>query len=242
MSSVLNTKPALEADLPVDMLLEIAYWCDYPELCNLMLALNNDKLIKNNELFWNKYFQRITSEDKNNEKLYRSRYDDVWKDHQQIFTNIEICKIIEMLKIIHDGKKTEHNFIKFHRKNGGVIFQIEKLIYKMRISDKEITVLLPNKNNNSSSVIKFAKDIYVCSSIGKLRTIIHYPKYGIFSMIFSYSFCDYNLTTTLSIDHANGVHLLGANSEKNIMKSYSDICVRFYGSNGVVIGGINFIR
>ncbi len=61
MSSVLNTKPALEADLPVDMLLEIAYWCDYPELCNLMLALNNDKLIKNNELFWNKYFQRITS-------------------------------------------------------------------------------------------------------------------------------------------------------------------------------------
>ncbi len=202
--SVLTTKPALKADLPVDMLLEIAYWCDCNDLHNLVIALNDDRWIENNEIFWKRYFQKIITEDKKYEKFCTETYK-LWKDNQT-FTNIKICKLIEMLKIILGGKKTESNVTNFRPTHKEVMFQIGRQNHRLLFRSKLTSALvLDEPPNNVGYVNTIELD---AASVGELRTIIHYSKHGVFSMKFERSARDIRIISIILIDYINGVRFL----------------------------------
>ncbi len=208
-SSVLTTKLTFEADLPADMLLEIAYWCDYPELYNLIIALNDDRWMENNELFWSKYFQKIITKDTNLND-FRIYLNKSWHN----FSNLEKIKYIYLFDFVANCDKEEtFEDTLFYEKNlssGSRLFKNDK-IKLFLINNKSVQISFLNTSNIFNFIVFsdiFDVGVSNFDDINSLP-ITYYHKLGIFSITFTIKENPYNQRCIkIFVDYLNKTKLL----------------------------------
>lgn len=196
--------PRFDADLPPDMLLEIAKWCDYPELRKLAIALKDTKWMEGNELFWKNYFQKMISNDVLSQNFHAGLL-------QSKLSNLEICKYMSIWRI-HNKNFTEDECTVYplDRENEHSCNFYDYENYFVRLTSGEngamnIFFLKKFKRNGSVSfenVFGFEEFDACGSSI----PIGYYFRYGIFGIRIKTVKCDPSIIKNykiLFVDHEN---------------------------------------